>query len=104
MALGEGVAGNADFGRECDDGLRRHGSSVQADISRDPSFSADPPRPARPNGLQERRSRLAQAHADRTAHRCAPPAISPSEARPIPPQPAYPPTVRPKATTGGRSR
>lgn len=46
--------------------LRRHGFTVQADISLDPAQSAPPPTPARRNGLAERRARIAQAAASRS--------------------------------------
>ncbi|MFC9131379.1 hypothetical protein ACFT4A_31695 [Streptomyces sp. NPDC057099] len=84
--------------------LRRHGYTVQADIRLDPSLPAGPPRPARPNGLQERHSRLAHAAAGRTTQRSAPPTTAPPAARPIPPKPTYSPSVHLTAATGGRSR
>ncbi|MEU9189230.1 hypothetical protein AB0D14_32740 [Streptomyces sp. NPDC048484] len=84
--------------------LRRQGYTVQADIRLDPSLSAIPPRPVRPNGLQEHRSRLAQAGAGRTTQRATPPTTSPPSARPIPPKPTYAPTVHPTVAGGGRSR
>ncbi|MFE1071171.1 hypothetical protein ACFW5W_08085 [Streptomyces sp. NPDC058783] len=82
--------------------LRRQGYTVQADIRLDPSLSAGPPRPVRPNGLQERRSRLAQAAAGRTTQRSTPPTTSPPSARPIPPKPTSAPTVHLTAPGGGR--
>ncbi|MFG2836437.1 hypothetical protein ACGFYE_15745 [Streptomyces zaomyceticus] len=84
--------------------LRRQGYTVHADIPLDPAASAGPPRPVRPHGLQERRSRLAQAAAGRTTQRAAPPTTSPPTARPIPPRPTYAPTVHLTAAGGGRSR
>ncbi|MBC9723741.1 hypothetical protein [Streptomyces sp. TRM68367] len=84
--------------------LRRQGYTVQADIRLDPSLSAGPPRPVPPNGLQERRSRLAQAAAGRTTQRATPPTTSPPSARPIPPKPTYAPTVHLTASGSGRSR
>ncbi|MEW1723835.1 hypothetical protein [Streptomyces sp. NPDC093109] len=85
--------------------LRRQGYTVQADIRLDPAVSAGPPRPVRPNGLLERRSRLAQAAAGRTTqHRATPPTASAPAARPIPPKPAYAPTVHLTASGGGQSR
>lgn len=85
--------------------LRRQGYTVQADIRLDPAVSASPPRPVRPNGLLERRSRLAQAAAGRTTQcRATPPTTSPPAARPIPPKPTYAPTVHLTASGGGRSR
>ncbi|MEQ4608433.1 hypothetical protein [Streptomyces bacillaris] len=84
--------------------LRRQGYTVHADIALDPAASASPPRPVRPSGLQERRSRLAQAAAGRTTQRTAPPTTSPPTARPIPPRPTYAPTVHLTAAGGGRSR
>ena len=84
--------------------LRRQGYTVQADIRLDPSLSASPPRPVRPNRLQERRSRLVQAAAGRTTQRATPPTASLPSARPIPPKPTYAPTVHLTASGGGRSR
>ncbi|MER7026236.1 MULTISPECIES: hypothetical protein [Streptomyces] len=84
--------------------LRRHGYTVQADVRLAPSRSADPPRPVRPNGLQERRSRLADAAAIRTTQHSSPLAASTPAARPTPPKPTYAPTVHLTATAGGRSR
>ncbi|MEU0844017.1 hypothetical protein ABZ370_31700 [Streptomyces sp. NPDC005962] len=84
--------------------LRRQGYTVQADIRLDPSLAASPRRPVRPNGLQERRSRLAQAAAGRTAQRATPPTTSPPSARAVPPKPTYAPTVHLTASGGGRSR
>ncbi|MEU0118987.1 hypothetical protein ABZ137_36245 [Streptomyces bobili] len=88
------------------DGPRRtrQGFTVQADIRLDPALSAGPPRPVRPNGLQERRSRLAQAAAGRTTQRTTPPTTSLPSARPIPPKPTYAPTVHLTASGGGWSR
>ncbi|MFH9044737.1 hypothetical protein ACH4FA_36215 [Streptomyces sp. NPDC017966] len=84
--------------------LRRRGYTVQADIRLDPALSTGPPSPVRPHGLQERRSRLAQAAAGRTTLRSTPPATSPPSTRPIPPKPTYAPTVHLTAAVGGRSR
>ncbi|NIY65600.1 hypothetical protein SMALB_3605 [Streptomyces malaysiensis] len=84
--------------------LRRHGYTVHADMRLDPSLSAGPPRPARPNGLQERRSRLAQAAAGRTTQHATPPTTSLPSARPIPSKPTYAPTVHLTAAGKGRSR
>ncbi|WP_413100236.1 hypothetical protein [Streptomyces sp. Inha503] len=84
--------------------LRRQGYTVQADIRLDPAVSAGPPRPARPNGLQERHSRLAQAAASRTTQRTTPPTTTLPPARPVPPKPTYTPTVHLTASGNGRSR
>ncbi|MFF8571606.1 hypothetical protein ACF06L_10305 [Streptomyces sp. NPDC015408] len=84
--------------------LRRHGYTVQADIRLNPALSAGPPRPVRPHGLQERRSRLAQAASGRTTQRPTPPTAYPPSARPIPPKPTYAPTVHLTVAAGGRSR
>ncbi|AVH54586.1 MULTISPECIES: hypothetical protein [Streptomyces] len=84
--------------------LRRQGYAVHADIPLGPATSASPPRPVRPNGLLERRSRLAQAAAGPTTQRGKPPATSPPTARPIPPRPTYAPTVHLTASDGGRTR
>lgn len=84
--------------------LRRQGYAVHADIPLDPAVSPGPPRPALPNGLLERRSRLAQAAAGRTTQRGTTPTTSPPSARPIPPKPSFAPTVHLTATGAGRSR
>ncbi|MEU4030556.1 hypothetical protein [Streptomyces anulatus] len=85
--------------------LRSQGYTVQADIRLDPALSAGPARPVRPNGLTERRSRLAQAAAGATTQRRAtPPTTSAPAARPVPPKPTNAPTVHLTATGGGRSR
>ncbi|MGQ5594001.1 hypothetical protein ACUJ8N_07210 [Streptomyces sp. ESR1.13] len=84
--------------------LRRHGYTVQADIRLNPALSTGPPRPVRPRGLQERRSRLAQAAAGRTTQRSTSPTTAPVSARSFPPEPTYAPTVHLTAVAGGRSR
>ncbi|MFD7137034.1 hypothetical protein [Streptomyces sp. NPDC059894] len=84
--------------------LRRQGYTVQADIRLDPAPSAGPPRPVRPHGAQERRSRLAPAAAGRTTQRSIPSTTSPPSARPIPPKPTYAPAIHLTAPGGGRSR
>ncbi|MGI5438715.1 hypothetical protein ACQEV4_15245 [Streptomyces shenzhenensis] len=90
--------------RQAVDDLRLLGYTVQADMRVDPAVSASPPRPVRPNGLQERR-RLAQAAAGRTTQlRATPPTTSAPAARPIPPKPTYAPTVHLTASGGRRSR
>ncbi|MFG2800464.1 hypothetical protein [Streptomyces pseudovenezuelae] len=90
--------------RQAVDDLRLLGYTVQADMRVDPAVSASPPRPVRPNVLQERR-RLAQAAAGRTTQRrTTPPTTSAPAARPIPPKPTYAPTVHLTASGGGRPR
>ncbi|MFE0188005.1 hypothetical protein [Streptomyces sp. NPDC058989] len=84
--------------------LRRHGYTVHADVALDPAASASAPRPVRPNGLSEQRSRLAQAAAGRSPQRGPAPTTSPPAARPIPPKPAYAPSVHLPASATGRSR
>ncbi|WP_326613519.1 hypothetical protein OG949_35125 [Streptomyces scopuliridis] len=83
--------------------LRRHGSTVHADIALDPAQSAGPPTPLLPNGLSERRSRIAQA-AGRSPHQRPVPAPSAPAVRQVPPEPGYTPTVRLRSPTTGRSR
>ncbi|MFD5111692.1 hypothetical protein ACFWNG_05145 [Streptomyces sp. NPDC058391] len=83
--------------------LRHHGYAVHADIALDPAASASPPRPVPPNGLSERRSRIAQA-AGRSSQRRSAPTTSVPSARPIPPKPSYAPTVHLPVFTAGRSR
>ncbi|MBT2509204.1 hypothetical protein J7I98_25635 [Streptomyces sp. ISL-98] len=84
--------------------LRQKGYTVHADVALDPAEAPSPPRPSLPNGLMERRSRLAQAAAARSPQRG--PALTTSRpvARPIPPKPAYAPTVHLTASGTGRSR
>lgn len=84
--------------------LRSQGYTVQADISLDPALSANPPRPVRPNGLIERRTRLAQAAASRTTQLRPAPLMAARPARAVPPKPAYAPTVHLTASTSGRTR
>ncbi|MFI9423397.1 hypothetical protein ACIG54_07500 [Streptomyces achromogenes] len=87
--------------RQAVNDLRALGYMVDADLRLDlnpPSRSA---RPARSHALTERRARLAQAAAVRSPqHRATPPTTAPA-ARPIPPKPAYAPTVH---LHTGRSR
>ncbi|MEV5599204.1 hypothetical protein [Streptomyces sp. NPDC052496] len=83
--------------------LRRSGYAVHADVAPDPTASAGPPRPVRPNGLAERRSRIARA-AGRVPQRRSAPTTSASSTLPIPPKPAYAPTVHLTASPTGRSR
>ncbi|MFF2567290.1 hypothetical protein [Streptomyces sp. NPDC058084] len=84
--------------------LRSKGYAVHADVALDPAASAGPARPARPNGLMERRSRIAQAAAGRSPQRAQAPTTSLPAARPIPPKPTYAPTVHLTASATGRSR
>ncbi|MFG2564648.1 hypothetical protein ACGFR6_04320 [Streptomyces sp. NPDC048567] len=88
--------------RQAVNDLRGHGYTVQADFRLDPAFSTAAPRPIRPNGLTERRSRLAQAAAVTTTQR--PPTTSAPGTRPVPPKPSYAPTVHLTASNGGRAR
>lgn len=83
--------------------LRRSGYAVHADVVLDPAASANPPRPVRPHGLSEQRSRIAQA-AGRVSPRHSAPTTSAPLARPIPPKPTYAPTVHLPASRTGRSR
>ncbi|MBN3933219.1 hypothetical protein IQ279_27060 [Streptomyces verrucosisporus] len=84
--------------------LRRHGYTVYADHALDPAVSSSPPRPARPNGLMERRSRLAQAAAGRSPQGGTAPTTAPPTTRPVPPKPTYAPTAHLPASTTGRRR
>ncbi|MFF5090375.1 hypothetical protein [Streptomyces niveus] len=83
--------------------LRRQGYTVHADIALDPAQSAGPPTPAPPNGLSERRSRIAQAAGRSSQQRPVPTTSAPS-VRTVPPVPGYTPTVRLRSPTTGRSR
>ncbi|MEV8405549.1 hypothetical protein AB0R12_07000 [Streptomyces niveus] len=89
--------------RQAVNDLRRHGYTVHADIALDPAQSAGPPAPALPNGLSERRSRIAQA-AGRPSQRRTVPITSAPSVRTVPPVPDYTPTVRLRSPTTGRSR
>ncbi|MFD8590798.1 hypothetical protein ACFV1B_14830 [Streptomyces sp. NPDC059637] len=84
--------------------LRRHGYGVHADHVLAPATSTGPPRPTRPNGLAERRSRLAQAAAGRFPQGGPAPTTAPPAARPTPPKPIGTPTVHLTASATGRSR
>lgn len=84
--------------------LRGQGYAVHADITLDPALSPGPLRPAPPNGLLERRNRLAQAAAGRTTQRGTRPTTSLPSARPAPPKPSFAPTVHLTASGGGRTR
>ncbi|MYS36705.1 hypothetical protein K388_02714 [Streptomyces sp. KhCrAH-43] len=91
--------------RQAVNDLRGHGYTVQADFRLDPALSATAPRPSRPDGLTERRSRLAQAAAVTTTQRgTTAPTTSAPAARPVPPKPSYAPTVHLTASNGGRAR
>ncbi|WP_069628722.1 hypothetical protein [Streptomyces niveus] len=83
--------------------LRRQGYTVHADIALDPAQSAGPPTPALPNGLSERRSRIAQAAGRSSQQRPVPTTQAPS-VRTVPPVPGHTPTVRLRSPTTGRSR
>ncbi|MFB8352965.1 hypothetical protein [Streptomyces niveus] len=90
--------------RQAVNDLRRHGYTVHADIALDPTQSAGPPTtPALPNGLSERRARIAQA-AGRPSQRRTVPATQATPLRPLPPVPDYTPTVRLRSPTTGPSR
>ncbi|MFE4055221.1 hypothetical protein ACFXP3_02755 [Streptomyces sp. NPDC059096] len=78
--------------------LRRHGFTVHPDVALDPAASASPWPPLVPNGLLERRSRLARAAAGRTTQHSTPPTTA------IPPKPSYAPTVHLTGPAGKRSR
>lgn len=84
--------------------LRRQGYAVHADRIVDPAALARPQRPAQSNRLVERRSRLAQAAVGRSPQRGPAPAASPRTAGPVPPKPAYAPTVHLTASANGRNR
>ncbi|MCZ4101810.1 hypothetical protein [Streptomyces sp. H39-C1] len=84
--------------------LRRLGYAVHADLSLDPATSVSSPRPALPDGLLERRSRLAQAAASRSPQRSPAPTTAPPSARPIPPKPTYAPTIHWAVPGTGRPR
>ncbi|CAM5243107.1 hypothetical protein [Streptomyces hirsutus] len=89
--------------RQAAQDLRRHGYAVHVDA--DVALaSAAPPRPLRPNGLTERRSRIARAAASQSSQRRAVPTTSPPSARSIPPKPAYASAVHLTASAPGRSR
>ncbi|MFJ7342376.1 hypothetical protein ACIQU3_19055 [Streptomyces sp. NPDC101110] len=89
--------------RQAVNDLRRHGYTVHADRLLDPAASARAPRPARPNGLVERRHRLAQAAAGRSPQRGPAPTASAPEAGSPQPPPAAVPTVHLTASATGRS-
>ncbi|WP_414169086.1 hypothetical protein ACMATS_24680 [Streptoverticillium reticulum] len=85
--------------------LRRHGYAVHADYSLDPVLTPGPPHnPMAVPEHTERRSRIARAAAGRSPQRGPALTTSPPSARPIPPKPAYAPTVHLTASATGRSR
>ncbi|MCX5395633.1 hypothetical protein [Streptomyces sp. NBC_00102] len=84
--------------------LRQHGYAVRADIQLDPSLTNGPPRPARPIGSLERRSRLAQAAARRTTQPSAPPVTSPAIPPPVTPKTTSAPTAHATTSVGRRPR
>ncbi|MCZ0990344.1 hypothetical protein [Streptomyces diastatochromogenes] len=73
--------------------LRAQGYAVHADVGLDPDAPATAPRPFRPRALSDRRTRLAQAASVRSPQHRTAPTTSPPAARPIPPKPAFAPTV-----------
>lgn len=83
--------------------LRRHGYTVHADIALDPAQSAGPPAPALPNGLSERRGRIAQA-AGRPSQQRPVPTVSAGSSVPVPPNHSHAPPVPPQTPVSGRSR
>ncbi|MFF5438856.1 hypothetical protein [Streptomyces achromogenes] len=87
--------------RQAVNDLRALGYTVDADLRLDPGSPSRSARPARSHALSERRARLAQAAAVRSPqHRATPPTTAPAT-QPIPPKPAYAPTVH---LHTGRSR
>ncbi|WP_343240847.1 MULTISPECIES: hypothetical protein [unclassified Streptomyces] len=84
--------------------LRSHGYAVHADLSLDPATPVSPLRPALPDGVLERRCRLAQAAAGRSPQRSPAPSTSPPSAWPIPPKPTYAPTIHWAVPGAGRRR
>ncbi|MEU2131771.1 hypothetical protein [Streptomyces sp. NPDC018352] len=89
--------------RQAAQDLRTQGyaAHVDTDVAYAPT---NPSHPARPNGLAERRRRIAQASTGRSPQRSAAPTTSPPSARPIPPRPAYAPTVHLAASPSGHGR
>lgn len=78
--------------RQAAQALRAQGYAVHIDT--DIAYApASFPHLVRPNGLTERRRRIAQASTGRSPQRSAAPTTSPPSARPIPPKPTYAPTV-----------
>ncbi|MGW3835127.1 hypothetical protein [Streptomyces microflavus] len=60
--------------------------------------------PSHPNGLAERRARVAHAAATRPPQRGVAPAISAPSIRPVPPRPSYAPTVHLTGSGPARGR
>lgn len=87
--------------RQAAQSLRAQGYAVHidTDIAYAPAML-----PGRPNGLSERRSRIAKAASGRSPQRRAAPTTSPPFARPVPPKPAYAPTVHLAPATAGHGR
>ncbi|MFJ4572069.1 hypothetical protein ACIP4W_11655 [Streptomyces sp. NPDC088846] len=89
--------------RQAAQSLRTQGYAVHVDT--DIAYApANPSHPLRPNGLTERRKRIAQAATGRSPQRSAAPTTSPPSARPIPPRPTYAPTVHLAASPAGHGR
>ncbi|MFJ1816741.1 hypothetical protein [Streptomyces sp. NPDC088139] len=89
--------------RQATQDLRAQGYAVHVDT--DIAYApANPTRPGLPNGLAERRKRIAQAASGRSPQRSAAPTTSPPSARPAPPKPTYAPTVHLASSPAGHSR
>ncbi|MDV9194397.1 hypothetical protein [Streptomyces sp. Wh19] len=76
--------------RQAAQSLRAQGYAVHVDT--DIVYAPANP-PGRPNGLAERRKRIAKAASGRSLQRSTAPTTSPPSARPAPPKPTYAPTV-----------
>ncbi|MEV2258477.1 hypothetical protein AB0J13_07425 [Streptomyces anulatus] len=74
---------------------------VDADVAH---AESGPSRPARKNGIAERRARIAHAAATRPPRRGVTPTVSAPAARTVPPEPSYLPTVRLTGSAPGRGR
>ncbi|GAA2442508.1 hypothetical protein GCM10010433_49570 [Streptomyces pulveraceus] len=87
--------------RQAAQALRAQGYAVHVDtdIAYAPANS-----PGQPNGLTERRKRIAHAASGRSPQRSAAPTASPPSARPAPPKPTYAPTIHLASSPAGHGR
>ncbi|MEU3009022.1 hypothetical protein [Streptomyces sp. NPDC006863] len=89
--------------RQAAQDLRAQSYAVHVDADVAHAGSA-PSHPAHPNGLAERRTRIAHAAATRPPQRGVAPTVSAPSIRPVPPKPTYAPTVHLTGSGPARGR